>query len=41
VYLTGWAEGTGHTMIAIYNDNELKDTKFACLDNLKKFLDNN
>lgn len=41
VYLTGWAEGTGHTMIAIYNDNELKDAKFACLDNLKKFLDNN
>ena len=41
VYLTGWAEGTGHTMIAIYNDNELKDTKFACLDNLKTFLNNN
>ena len=41
VYLTGWAEGTGHTMIAIYNDNELKDTKFACLDNLKNFLNNN
>lgn len=41
VYLTGWAEGTGHTMIAIYNDNELKDTKFECLDNLKKFLGNN
>ena len=41
VYLTGWAEGTGHTMIAIYNDNELKDAKFACLDNLKNFLNNN
>jgi integrase len=41
VYLTGWAEGTGHTMIAIYNDNELKDTKFACLDNLKNFLNKN
>lgn len=39
VYLTGWAEGTGHTMISIYNDNELKDTKFACLDNFKKFLE--
>ena len=41
VYLTGWAEGTGHTMISIYNDNELTDAQFACLDNLKKFLNNN
>lgn len=41
VYLTGWAEGTGHTMISIYNDNELTDTQFACLDNIKKFLNNN
>ena len=41
VYLTGWAEGTGHTMISIYNDNELTDTQFACLNNLKKFLNNN
>lgn len=40
VYLTGWAEGSGHTMISIYNDNELRDTKFACLSNLKNFLDN-
>ena len=40
VYLTGWAEGTGHTMISIYNDNELVDTQFACLDNLKNFLNN-
>ena len=38
VYLTGWAEGSGHTMISIYNDNEMKDTKFACLDKLKNFL---
>lgn len=38
VYLTGWAEGSGHTMISIYNDNEMKDTAFACLGNLKKFL---
>ena len=38
VYLTGWAEGSGHTMISIYNDNELKDTTFACLSNLKNFL---
>ncbi len=41
VYLTGWAEGTGHTMIAIYNDNELKDAKFACLNNLKTALAEN
>lgn len=41
VYLTGWAEGSGHTMIAIYNDNELKDTKFACLDKLKNALEEN
>ena len=41
VYLTGWAEGTGHTMISIYNDNELIDTQFACLDNLKNFLNKN
>ena len=40
VYLTGWAEGTGHGMIAIYNDNEIKDEKFECLDNLKNFLNN-
>ncbi len=40
VYLTGWAEGTGHTMISIYNDNELTETQFACLDNLKNFLNN-
>ena len=40
VYLTGWAEGTGHTMISIYNDNELTETQFACLDNLKSFLNN-
>ena len=39
VYLTGWAEGSGHTMISIYNDNEMKDTQFKCLDKLKIFLD--
>lgn len=38
VYLTGWAEGSGHTMISIYNDNELTETQFACLSNLKNFL---
>ena len=38
VYLTGWSEGTGHSMISIYNDNELKDKKFACLNKLKDFI---
>ena len=41
VYLTGWAEGSGHSMIAIYNDNELKDSKFACLNKLKTALEEN
>jgi integrase len=41
VYLTGWSESTGHSMIAIYNDNELKDSKFACLNRLKTALENN
>lgn len=41
VYLTGWADGSGHTMISIYNDNELRDTTFACLGNLKNFLNQN
>lgn len=40
VYLTGWAEGSGHNMIAIYNDNEITDEEFDCLDNLKNFLNN-
>lgn len=40
VYLTGWAEGTGHTMIAIYDDAEIKDKKFECLDNLRNLLNN-
>ena len=40
VYLTGWAEGSGHNMIAIYNDNDIADEKFECLDNLKSFLNN-
>lgn len=39
VYITGWSESTGHTMISIYNDNELKDKKFACLNKLKDFVD--
>lgn len=40
VYLTGWAEGTGHTMISIYNDNDIADEDFDCLNNLKDFLNN-
>lgn len=40
VFLTGWAEGSGHNMIAIYNDNDIADEKFECLDNLKSFLNN-
>lgn len=40
VYLTGWAEGSGHNMIAIYNDNEITDEEFDCLSNLKNFLNN-
>lgn len=40
VYLTGWAEGTGHTMISIYNDNDIADEDFDCLNNLKEFLNN-
>jgi site-specific recombinase XerD len=38
VYLTGWAEGTGHTMISIYNDNSIADTTPKCLGKLKDYL---
>jgi len=38
VYLTGWAEGTGHTMISIYNDNSITDTAPKCLGKLKDYL---
>lgn len=41
VYLTGWAEGTGHTMIAIYDDTELKNKQFKSLDKLKTALKEN
>jgi site-specific recombinase XerD len=40
VYLTGWAEGSGHNMIAIYDDAEIKDKKFECLDNLRNLFNN-
>ena len=39
VYLTGWAEGTGHTMISIYNDNSIADTTPKCLEKLKNYLE--
>lgn len=41
VYLTGWAEGTGHTMIAIYDDTEIKDKQWRSLDKLKIALAEN
>ena len=41
VYLTGWAEGTGHSMIAIYDDAEAKDKKWKNLDKLKTALEGN
>lgn len=38
VYLTGWSEGTGHTMIAIYDDTEIKDKEWKSLEKLKNAL---
>jgi site-specific recombinase XerD len=35
VYLTGWSESTGHSMVAIYNDLTAKDRKWKNLDRLK------
>lgn len=39
VYLTGWSEGTGHTMISIYNDLTAKDREWKNLDKLKIALE--
>ena len=39
VYLTGWSEGTGHSMISIYNDMTAKDRKWKNLDKLKNALE--
>lgn len=39
VYLTGWSEGTGHTMISIYNDLTAKDREWKNLDKLKNALE--
>ena len=41
VYLTGWSEGTGHSMIAIYDDTEVKDKQWRSLDKLKTALNSN
>lgn len=38
VYLTGWSEGTGHSMISIYNDLTAKDREWKNLDKLKNAL---
>ena len=41
VYLTGWAEGTGHSMISIYNDVTAKETEWRSLGKLKNALEQN
>lgn len=40
VYLTGWSESTGHSMVTIYNDLTAKDRKWKNLDKLKMALSN-
>lgn len=35
VYITGWSESTGHSMVSIYNDMTAKDRKWKNLDKLK------
>lgn len=35
VYLTGWSESTGHSMIAIYDDTSIADKKWKNLDKLR------
>lgn len=39
VYLTGWSESTGHSMVAIYNDLTAKDRKWKNLDKLKAAME--
>ena len=41
VYITGWSESTGHSMVAIYDDTDAKDKRWKNLDKLKQALDNN
>lgn len=38
VYLTGWAESTGHGMIAIYDDTGISEKKWKNLDKLRDAL---
>ena len=40
VYLTGWSESTGHSMVAIYDDTSIADKKWKNLDKLKAALEN-
>jgi integrase len=39
VYLTGWSEGTGHSMISIYNDVTAKEAEWKSLGKLKNALE--
>ena len=39
VALTGWAEGSGYSMISVYNDLTAKDRKWKGLDKLKTALE--
>lgn len=38
VFLTGWAESTGHTMIAIYDDTSIANKRWKNLDKLRMAL---
>ena len=38
VYLTGWAESTGHSMIAVYDDTTVAQKQWKGLDKLKAAL---
>ena len=40
VYLTGWSESTGHSMVAIYDDTSIADKRWKNLDKLKAALEN-
>lgn len=39
VYITGWSESTGHSMVGIYNDMTAADRKWKNLDKLKAALE--
>lgn len=39
VYITGWSESTGHSMVGIYNDMTAKDRKWKNLDKIKVALE--